>query len=149
MSAPGFVVRAATADDISALHRIRLAVRENQLAAATAVSTESYVPFVAGGTIWVAECDGQMFGFAALDVGEANVWALFVDPQFEEQGAGRALHDHMLRSASAKGLPRLWLTTAPGTRAEQFYSRLGWMRSAVMDTGEIRFERQVPIQTPR
>ena len=120
-----------------------MAVHENRLSDATAVGTHSYLPFVSAGSIWVALADTRIIGFAAIDAPTANVWALFVDPAREGQGAGSALHDQMLRWATGEGLERLWLTTTPGTRAERFYRRQGWAIAKTTDSGEIRFEREL------
>ena len=34
----------------------------------------------------------------------------------------------------------LWLGTAPGTRAETFYRKAGWIETGIRQGGEIRFE---------
>ena len=133
--------RTATIDDIPAMHRIRLAVRENRLAAPDRVTEDMYRPYVAHGSAWVAETDGKLAGFAAVDAAAGTVWALFVDPQAESGGIGTALHDRMLRWASEGGMARLSLTTEPGTRAERFYTAAGWTRAGLSTAGETRFER--------
>jgi len=130
------------------MHRIRLSVRENRLSRPDIVTEADYEPFVAtSGTSFVAEDDEGPIGFAMLDIGRAHVWALFVSPHSEGLGAGRALHDALLAAAAAKGIERLWLTTAPGTRAAEFYARLGWTACGVTASGELRFER-APRATP-
>ena len=35
---------------------------------------------------------------------------------------------------------KIWLTTAPGTRAEQFYKKAGWSAVGHTKSGEIKFE---------
>ena len=136
-------VRIATASDIPAMHRIRCSVVENPLPAEAGVSEASYRPLVEAGSLWVAERDGGICGFTALDAATANVWALFVAPGAEGLGVGRALHDEMIRWARGHGLMRLWLSTAEGTRAARFYARAGWMRAGTTPQGEIRFERSL------
>ena len=131
-----FSIRLAAASDIAAMHRIRLAVRENRLADGSAIGEDAYVPFVAAGSAWVAEANNGIVGFAALDFGRGRVWALFVAPGSEGAGIGRALHDRLVAQASRP----LWLTTSPGTRAETFYERAGWRRAGVTSQGELRFE---------
>ena len=37
---------------------------------------------------------------------------------------------------------RLWLSTDPGTRAQRFYARAGWLSRGLQDNGELRFERE-------
>jgi GNAT superfamily N-acetyltransferase len=79
-------------------------------------------------------------GFAAIDLSSANVWALFVAPDAEGSGVGRALHEQMLGWGRSKGLPRLSLQTSSGTRAERFYTAAGWKYAGTMTDGELRFE---------
>ncbi len=136
-------VRTAAAADVPAMHRVRFAVRENRLSDSTPISEHSYLPHVATGGAWVAEVDGRIVGFAAIYLSTNSVWALFVHPDAEGLGLGRALHEHMLRWSSDQGMRQLWLTTSPGTRAEIFYRRLGWFEAPSADSGDVRFERQL------
>lgn len=138
-----FKVRAARAADIPPMHRIRNAVRENRLAAATRISQASYRPYVAAGSAWVAEVEHTVVGFAALDAPTARVWALFISPGAEGAGIGRALHQTMLDWAAANGLNRLSLSTESGSRAVRFYSRAGWTQRSVTADGEVRFEKML------
>jgi GNAT superfamily N-acetyltransferase len=134
-------IRPASAGDVPLMHRIRLDVRENRLTPGSAIDEPSYLPFL--GTTVIAEAEGLVVGFAALDVPRSSVWALFVGPSAQGCGNGRALHDALLDLAAAHGLERLSLTTAPGTRAERFYREAGWQPAGRADTGELRFERAV------
>jgi GNAT superfamily N-acetyltransferase len=122
------------------MHRIRLAVRENRLANRELVQPDDYVPLLTtDGRGWVAELEGRMAGFAIADRSRSNVWALFVNPDLEGRGAGRALHDTMMNWMFGEGLERVWLGTQPGTRAERFYRTAGWRRTG-RETGEARYE---------
>lgn len=133
-------LRVATRDDVDALHRVRLAVRENVLSRPDRVTHADYVEHLERrGRGWLAEVDGVVVGFAIGRSGDGNVWALFVDPAHEGRGIGRALHDTMVAWMFALGLERLWLTTDPGTRAEAFYRARGW-REAGREGAELRFE---------
>ena len=42
---------------------------------------------------------------------------------------------------AAAGHARAWLSTDPGTRAERFYRRQGWVDTGRTAEGEIRFEK--------
>jgi GNAT superfamily N-acetyltransferase len=120
-------IRVATEADIPAMHRIRLSVQENRLSDPTAIQLDSYRPMLADrGRGWVAELDGQVAGFAVADRPRANIWALFVHPQYEGRGLGRALHSTMLEWLFSTGVAEAWLGTQPGTRAERFYQASGW-----------------------
>lgn len=136
-------VRTAVAADIPAMHRIRCAVAENPLPPHIVITEASYRPFVRAGSAWVVEEHGRLRGFAAVDGPASNVWALFLEPEAEGQGIGRALLDGALQWARGAGLERLWLTTAKGTRAERFYARAGWERRGLTAGGEVRFERNI------
>ena len=136
-------VRTAATDDIPAMHRIRLAVRENRLSAPGRITEDMYRPYVAQGSAWIAETDGNPAGFAILDAAAGTVWALFVDPQAQGGGIGTALHERMLSWATERGIERLSLTTAPGTRAEHFYAAAGWEKAGLTSEGEVRFVREL------
>jgi GNAT superfamily N-acetyltransferase len=138
-------IRAARSADIPAMHALRLSVAENRLADPGRVTEACYRPYLAGGCAWVAETERGLAGFAILDLASASVWALFVAPGAEGAGLGRALHARLLESASAHGLDRLFLTTAPGTRAERFYSEAGWTRTGLTEEGELSFERNIVV----
>jgi GNAT superfamily N-acetyltransferase len=88
---------------------------------------------------WVAEVGDRIVGFAIGDLSRANVWALFVDPDFEGRGVGRSLHDMTVSWLFEAGADRIWLSTDPGTRAERFYEAAGWRLSRV-ENGEAYFE---------
>lgn len=137
-------VRVATEADIPAMHRIRLAVRENRLADPSMVQPDDYLPLLGrDGRGWVAEVDGAIAGFAVADLVRRNVWALFVDPEAERHGVGRRLHDVMMDWFAAQGVERVWLSTDPGTRAEAFYRAAGW-EYAGDQRGEARYEMRLP-----
>ena len=134
-------VRDASVSDIPAMHAVRLSVRENRLSDSSRVGEQDYVQFADDQSAWVAESNGRLVGFAAVDKGAARVWALFVDPGAEGLGVGSALHRKMLDWARNSGLARLTLTTGPATRAERFYRENGWTAAGRDGNGEIIFER--------
>jgi GNAT superfamily N-acetyltransferase len=136
-------IRSARAADIKAMHALRSRVTENALSDPGRVTEDSYVFYLVQGWAWVAEAETGLAGFAILDVAKASVWALFVAPESEGVGVGRALHARLLEGAAAHGLTRLSLTTAPGTRAERFYTEAGWTRTGTTPTGELSFERNL------
>jgi GNAT superfamily N-acetyltransferase len=111
---------------------IRAAVRENRLERLErlVIGAEDYLPYVEDGRCWVAERDGTIQGFAALDAAAASIWALFVHPDAEGSGLGRALLDWLTAEARQRGLHLLTLETQAGTRAEHVYLEAGWQRIA-------------------
>lgn len=134
-------IRIATPADVGAMHRLRNSVRENRLVADTQVRESSYLPYIAAGSAWVAEGASGLLGFAAVDARQCSIWALFVDPRYEGEGVGRALHGRMLEWARQQGLARLTLSTEAGSRAVDFYRRSGWRQTRVTAGGEVHFER--------
>lgn len=126
------------------MHRIRLAVRENRLTDPGEITEAAYYPYIEAGSAWVAENDRQMLGFAAIEGTGHRVWALFVVPEAEGCGVGRALHEAMLGWATAQCISELWLTTSEATRAEKFYRMAGWKKAGKAEDGELRLRRSVP-----
>ena len=136
-------IRAARDADIPAMHALRMSVAENRLTDPRRVTEACYRAYLAQGGAWVAEKDSGLAGFAILDVAGASVWALFVAPEAQGQGLGRALHSRLLEGAARQGLARLSLSTAPFTRAKRFYSEAGWTGAGTTEAGELRFEKNV------
>ncbi|RZK13036.1 MAG: GNAT family N-acetyltransferase [Flavobacterium sp.] len=134
------IFREASIDDIPQMAVVRNAVKENTLSNPDLISTEDYIEFMTvRGKGWVCEVDGQIVGFAIPDVVDNNIWALFLHPDFEKKGIGRKLHDIMLDWYFAQGKIKVWLGTAPGTRAEEFYRRSGWKQNGMYGK-EVKFE---------
>lgn len=134
--------RRATTADIPAMHRVRMSVRENILSNPNSIGHHDYQQMLEQrGQGWVCEIDGAIVGFAVVDVSEQNVWALFVQPEYEGRGIGRTLHDAMLEWYFGTGATFIWLSTDPGTRAEQFYQRAGWSFTGMLPDSEARYER--------
>ncbi|WP_348635882.1 GNAT family N-acetyltransferase [Chryseobacterium scophthalmum] len=75
-----------------------------------------------------------------VDLKDNNIWALFVDPDFEKKGIGKKLHDIMLDWYFAKTEDNVWLGTSPNTRAELFYRKSGWNEIGIHGKNEIKFE---------
>ena len=137
-------IRVAATDDIVRMHEIRTAVRENRLSSPDRIQPEDYAALLSGnGRGWVYEEDGVLVGFGIADGLRRNIWALFVAPAFEGQGIGRALLETMTSWLLAQNATPVWLTTAPGTRAERFYRAAGW-REAGRENNELRFELAPP-----
>ena len=130
--------REAEFSDIGRLHEIRTAVKENALSDPSRISAADYEEFIfRRGKGWVAESNRIITGFAVCDLQDENIWALFVHPDFEGRGFGRALQTAML-DWYFRQKDYVWLGTAPGTRAEKFYRASGW-REHGMHGNEIKF----------
>ncbi len=133
-------LRQAQRSDIPGMQRVRLAVRENRLSDPTRITEADYAAAIERlGRTWVVEADGEIAAFAT-GYNTGHVWALFVHPDHEGRGYGKALHSIMINWLWSQGHARLWLTTTPGTRAEGFYRSLGWEPCGTVSGGDLRLE---------
>ena len=134
-------IRVATEADIPEMGRVRMSVRENRLASLSSLRPGDTERMLGGeGCGWVVEIDGCVVGFAIADLADSNVYALFIQPEYERRGIGRILHDRMMDWFFANGVSNVWLSTDPGTRAESFYRKARWVLAGTDANGEIRFE---------
>ena len=120
------MIRNAVEADIPRIVEIRGAVRENRLRDPSRVTLDDIRWFIANPGIFVWEEDGRIVGFAAADPRNGNIWALFMDQDYEGRGFARRLFERACAVLRAAGCARMWLTTTPGTRAERFYLKAGW-----------------------
>ena len=137
-------LRPARREDIAAMHRVRMSVRENRLVSMSLSEADYVVAIEQTGRGWVIELAGTIVAFAVGDAHTGSIWALFVEPGHEGRGFGRQLHDEMVSWLWQQGLERLWLSTDPGTRAQRFYEAAGWKYAAPGDHGEVRLELHRP-----
>ena len=135
------IFREANINDIKQIQRVRHSVKENVLSNPALVTDEDCKEFLTGrGKGWVCEIENNIVGFAIVDLKENNIWALFVQPEFEKKGIGRKLHQTMLDWYFIQTKENVWLGTAPDTRAEKFYKLTGWKEIGMHGKGEIKFE---------
>jgi len=135
------IFREAEPKDIPQIQIVRNAVKENMLSNPNLVTNEDCLEYISQrGKGWVCEADGAIAGFAIADLADNNIWALFIHPNFEGKGIGRALQKLMLDWYFSQGKDHVWLGTAPGTRAEVFYRKSGWAENGTNGPKEIKFE---------
>lgn len=135
------LIREAKIDDIKQIQVIRNAVKENTLSDPGLVTDKDCEEFMTvRGKGWVCEIDNTVVGFSIVDLQENNIWALFIDPNFEGRGIGRQLHKRMLDWYFSKTKQKAWLGTAFNTRAEIFYKKAGWTEVGLHGTDETKFE---------
>ena len=133
--------REAEINDINQIHNIRISVSENKLSNPDLVTYEHYIDFMTHrGKGWVCEIENQIVGFVIVDLNDRNVWALFVNPKFENKGIGKQLQKMMLDWYFNQTKDTIWLGTDPNTRAERFYRKSGWTEIGTHGNGEIKFE---------
>jgi len=136
--------REAQLTDIPQMSAIRLAVKENVLSNPALVTQKDYEEYLTlRGKGWVCEIDGCVVGFAIGDLVKNNVWALFIHPDHEGKGIGKALLSLLLTWYFAQTNETIWLSTAPNSRATAFYRRFGWTETGITQTREIRFALNV------
>lgn len=134
-------IREAKLGDIQQIQIVRNAVRENTLSNPNLVTDKDCAEYMfERGKGWVCEMNNKIIGFAIVDLQDNNIWALFLLPEFEKQGIGRQLHDNMLDWYFTQTKEKVWLGTAPKTRAEMFYKKTGWTEVGMHGKGEIKFE---------
>ena len=123
------------------MHEVRIAVNENILSNPDLITKNDYENFLTNrGKGWICEINNQVVGFAIVDLIEKNIWALFVQPEFEGKGIGKKLHDEMLNWYFDQTNEMVLLGTSPNTRAEKFYRKNGWKQTGIRSNGEIKFE---------
>ncbi|WP_133946041.1 GNAT family N-acetyltransferase [Epilithonimonas xixisoli] len=132
--------REANINDIPQMQIVRNSVNENQLSNPDLVKNQDYEIYLTdNGKGWVCEIENEIVGFAIVDLVENNIWALFLKPEFENQGIGKQLHNLMLNWYFQQTKTAVWLGTSPSTRAEKFYRLSGW-KEIGMHGKEIKFE---------
>lgn len=135
------IFREANIEDIKQIQIVRNSVKENTLSNPNLVTDKDCEEFLfERGKGWVCEIDNQIVGFAIADLKENNIWALFLNPEFEGKGIGSKLQSIMLDWYFASGKENVWLGTSPNTRAEKFYSKSGWVRNGMHGSKEVKFE---------
>ncbi|MGD1317951.1 GNAT family N-acetyltransferase [Chryseobacterium sp. 2R14A] len=135
------VIREAKVEDIPQIQIVRNSVKENMLSNPNLVTDDNCKEFLTErGKGWVCEIDGKITGFSIVDLKENNIWALFVDPDFEKKGIGKKLHHIMLDWYFSQTRESVWLGTSPNTRAEIFYTKNGWNYIGMHGKNEIKFE---------
>lgn len=135
------VFREALITDIPQIQVVRNAVKENPLPDPSYVTDQDCETFMfQRGKGWVCEADNHIVGFAIADLQDKNIWALFIHPDYEKKGIGKQLHKMMMDWYFSQTQETIWLGTAPGTRAEQFYRMNGWTETGKRPNGEVRFE---------
>jgi GNAT superfamily N-acetyltransferase len=141
------MLRRATPADIPRIMEIRDVVRENRLSDPSRATAADVLWQIAHSPIHLWDERGSIKGFSAGDPRDGSIFALFVDPAFEGQGIGQVLILAACRSLAAAGHRIARLSTDPGTRAERFYLRNGWLAKGLDARGEMVFEKEIAQST--
>lgn len=134
-------IRRAAKADATEIMDVRLSVTENALAPnrmkELGIHAESIAEML--GESHCAHCavlEGRVVGFSMGDLAAGSVFALFIRPEHEGRGLGKKLLEATVRDLWRQGHGRLRLTTEPGTRAYEFYTRQGWRHMSFTEEGE-------------
>lgn len=145
-----FSVRPAVIADIGAMFHIRTSVRENAMSYRALIAAGITPGRVArlldgSGAGWMARADTEDAGFALADARAGMIFALFVLPQHQGKGIGRALLRLAEEWLAARGWREIWLETGadPALRAAGFYRRMGWQEDGIAPNGQRRFRRSL------
>lgn len=134
------IFREAIIKDIPQIQFVRNSVKENMLSDPALVPDKDCEEYMTvRGKAWVCEIEEKIVGFCYIDLKENNIWALFIQPEYAEKGIGKNLHNIMLNWYFNLNKEKLWLGTAPNTRAETFYRKQGWKETGLHGK-EIKFE---------
>jgi len=138
------LLRKARPGDLDDLFEVRQSVNENRLFEPHDEFLRIAGPVVAAGLCWVCEdVGGRLLGFGASDPSDGQIDVLYVRPEAEGKGIGRALLRKCCDDLLIRGHRTAWLTTSVGTRAEGFYRRLGWRMVTSDRPGEVMFRRSL------
>jgi GNAT superfamily N-acetyltransferase len=136
-------IRRAIHSDVLRIMEIRHLVRENRLSDPNLVTADDCADFITRSEIWVWEEEGVVQAFAAGDDRDGWIWALFVAPDYEGRGIGKALLSMACETLRRAGYTVANLTTAEGTRAERLYRENGWTVATKNSKGEVLFQKRL------
>jgi GNAT superfamily N-acetyltransferase len=137
------VFREAKVADIRQIQEVRNSVKENVLSDPGLVTDKDCEEYLLHrGKGWVCEENNRVLGFAIADLQGNNIWALFVRPEKEGMGIGKLLFHSMMAWYFSQTKEKIWLSTAPLSRAEFFYRKAGWNEAGIYGKGEIKFEME-------
>lgn len=135
------IYRIAELEDINQIQVVRHLVKENTLSDPALVPDSDVAHYIKEkGKGWVCEVNGRIVGFSIVDLRKHSIWALFVDPEFDQRGIGKELHRLMIDWYFSQTKEKVVLGTSPNTRAERFYALQGWTAVGNYRNGEVKFE---------
>lgn len=143
-------IRAATVDDIDLIFDIRTAVKENHLSkqelTELGITHDVISELITDTTsVWVAEYEQRGCGFAIADQEEGSVFAMFVYPDAENKGIGKALLQKM-EQILFENFSEIWLETDRHSRAFTFYSHQGWHVQEELAQGDVKMVKSKSVE---
>ncbi len=149
-------VRSATSDDLHVLAAVEVAAGErfrelglDAIADDPGPTVAELAPHLDDGTLWVAELDGEVVGYATASVvdGEGHLDQVSVVPDAGGMGLGRRLITEVQTWARVQGLPSVTLTTFRDVAWNgPYYERFGYQTLADDNLGpELAAIRQAEV----
>ena len=142
-------ISVATEADVEALFEVRTSVAQNHQSreelAGLGLTPQSIAEMLrTTSRVWIAEEDGQAVAFSMADADQGTIVAMFVRPEHEGKGMGRALMKQAEDWLFGRGWPEIWLLTGsdPSLRAVGFYLHLGWQPAGLQDDGQTKYVKQ-------
>ena len=140
-------IRVAQEEDIDTLFEIRTSVVENYQSreeiAQLGITPESVAKMLKTDCCaWIAEIRARPIGFSIANATAQSIFGIFVLPDYEGQGAGRALMVAAENWLWSKELDEIWLLTGndPQLRAYGFYLHLDWIPVGMESDGDFKGE---------
>lgn len=142
------LLRPAKPEDVDILFHIRMSVRENKASlerlAELAITPDSVREILKlPNSAWIATIDGKEVGFSIIDSKTGSLLGIFVHPDYEGRGIGKALLKAAEEALCTKRFQHFWLNTSDNlsTRAHQFYRSQGWVPVGKVGDGSFRYEK--------
>ena len=81
--------------------------------------------FITNNNVWVAVCNNEILGFAAISIKEtiAELEHMWVMPEHMKKGVGKALIEAIIKYCEAAGIESLTIESDPNARG--FYEKMG------------------------
>ena len=132
------IIRRARTEADPHISEIRFAVKENILRDPSRV-TYDMIPGSSEPGIWLWEEDGKVLGFSAADTRDGTIFALFIDPEHEGRGIGRALFAKALEALRKAGHRPARSPPSPAAAPTASIRRAGWKAIGTSERGERNF----------
>lgn len=138
------LLRRVTADDFPRLYAIWTAVDEHRFRDDWETFAATAMRFMTRGRTWVwSDVGGIIHGFAAAAPASGEIEAIYVHPDAQSRGIGRALLRKCCDDLLRRGHRHAWLVTSPGTKAEQIYRDAGWLPDGSEPSGAVRLRKRL------